>query len=42
MKIRGKIGFDPEKGSILLRDNMSGYNSKYPEAVVKKQDGGTF
>ena len=42
MKIRGKIGFDPEQGSILLRDDMSGYDSKYPSAIVKKQNGGTF
>ena len=30
MKIRGSINFDPNKGSIILRDS-AGYNSNYPE-----------
>lgn len=32
MKIRGRISFDPKKGSKLLRDNMKGFND-YPEAI---------
>ena len=30
MKIRGSINFDPNKGSIILRDSAE-YNSNYPE-----------
>lgn len=32
MKIRGRIDFDPKKGSYLLRDNMVNYNN-YPEPL---------
>lgn len=32
MKIRGRIDFNPKKGSYLLRDNMANYND-YPEPL---------
>lgn len=32
MKIRGRINFDPKKGSKLLRNNMEGFYN-YPEAI---------
>ena len=32
MKIRGRINFDPKKGSKLLRDDMKGFHN-YPEAI---------
>ena len=39
MKIRGKINFDPNKGSKLLRDNMSGFND-YPSPINLRATGG--
>lgn len=33
MKIRGRIDFDPKKGSYLLRDDMNNYNN-YPEPLM--------
>ena len=37
MKIRGRINFDPTKGSILLRDSLSGFNSKYPKPITDEE-----
>ena len=35
MKIRGKVGFDPNKGSKLLRNNLSGFYD-YPEPITSE------
>lgn len=37
MKIRGRISFDPNKGAVLLRDSLSGFNSKYPRPITDEE-----
>lgn len=37
MKIRGRINFDPNRGSALLRDSLSGFNSKYPKPITDEE-----
>ena len=37
MKIRGRINFDPNRGSVLLRDSLSGFNSKYPTPITDEE-----
>jgi hypothetical protein len=37
MKIRGRIGFDPKKGSFLLRDDLKNFNSGYAKPVVNRK-----
>ena len=35
MKIRGRINFDPNKGSFLLRDDLKNFNSGYAKPITE-------
>ncbi|GEM_PF-4998793 len=38
MKIRGRVKFDPTKGSILLRDSLANYINNYPKPITDEEE----